>query len=536
MLAKVERGLLAVKAVGYEQIELLESMSPVNAKASESGGIVFVLRNSDDVLGTLWEHGLDFRGKASFYGWKPPMIEGKYQAMPHQLDTAAFLTIHRRAYVTSTMRTGKTGAVIMALEYLRRTDPGAALIIAPLSVMGGVWETALLSMTTGGVAALRGSKGDRLRLLRSGSPAYYIINYDGVEIVEPELAAMVKSGRLTKIVIDELTHYGNPSSKRFKALYRIINKGSPRVWGLTGTPAADTMAVFGYAKMVNPSKLPASTRTGWQHLVQVKSGINAWDWRDRREAPDIVARTLQPNIRFVKDDVLPDLPPVTTARETVEMSAEQKVAYQQLRDLSMTIIKSGEVLKAEHKTALIHKLFQISQGTVKEGEGGVVKLDSSPRLRRILEIISRSSRKTVIFGAYVGANDDLVKRLRESGLSVEKIDGSVTGLSRDKIFKKFQSDGPPRVLVAHAKTTAYGVDLASADQIIFNGPMMSGLHTYLQAIERLSSGKQKAPKVSIFHVVSTSEESRFQRNLDAGARMADAVADVFKIFIGGWHG
>ena len=49
-----------------------------------------------------------------------PKIEGKYIPFRHQAITASFLTLYHRSYVLSEPRLGKTGSLILAIDYLQR--------------------------------------------------------------------------------------------------------------------------------------------------------------------------------------------------------------------------------------------------------------------------------------------------------------------------------------------------------------------------------------------------------------------------------
>lgn len=68
-----------------------------------------------------------------------PLVEGKYPMMAHQRRTAAFMSLFGRGYILSEPRTGKTGAAIIALDYLQRIHAitGGVLIITTLTTMHG---------------------------------------------------------------------------------------------------------------------------------------------------------------------------------------------------------------------------------------------------------------------------------------------------------------------------------------------------------------------------------------------------------------
>jgi SNF2 family DNA or RNA helicase len=531
-------GYLAAYSPDPVECSWLKNLGPV-ASVPFQDSEAYTFKATEPVLSELWWKGFDFRQIAPFYQWKQrPLIEGKYQPYPEQLDIAAFLTLHNKAYVTSTMRTGKTGGVVLALEYKRLTsDPGVTLVVCPVTVMELVWAKTLRGMSKAQVAILRGSRADRLRQLGEGNPTkYLVINYDGLEVIRDELTATIKRGEITKVVIDEMTAYGNTQTKRWKTANAMFNGMTqvPTIWGLTGTPGADPEAVYGYAKLVNPGQMSYKSLTAWRNAVYYYWGSEPWQRGVRSGAEDLIKRTLQPNIRFVKEEVLPDLPGVSVEHLYVELTSDQREAYELLKVTGRALVEQAKVIKvikADQKAIILQKLFQISLGHVRADNGQVAVLNAQPRLDMLEKLIKSSANKTVIFGAYINVNEAVTKHLRNRGISAAKVDGTVTGKARDKIFHDFQNNKEPHVLVVHPITTAYGTELSRADKIIFNGPMLSGLHVYLQAIERLSSQKQRASIIKIYNLFGTKEEEIFQSKMNGKASWANCVADSFKQFI-----
>ena len=83
-------------------------------------------------------------------------------------------------------------------------------------------------------------------------------------------------------------------------------------------------------------------------------------------------------------------------------------------------------------------------------------------------------------------------------------------------------------MICHPRTTAFGVELAAADTMIFNGPPISGSFIYGQAVERLSSIKQQAASIQIIQVTATSEERQFFKGLDSCLKEGEIIANMFK--------
>jgi hypothetical protein len=357
------------------------------------------------------------------------------------------------------------------------------------------------------------------------------MNYDALKHREKPLSKMRANGRITTGVIDDLSHYGNTRTARWKAADGLFNPRSGRapeyVWALTGTPGADVMAVYGFANLVNPKAMPWKTYDGWQVSLRYKWGRENWQWRDRASAPETVRQVLQPNIRYNKEDVLKDLPPVTRTRLEAELTDEQSDMFATLK-LEMTALTAGgEKVKADRKAALISKLFQVAAGGVIT-DSGLSAVDASPRNEMILGLVRDNPRKTVIFCAFRGVVDLLAEYLTKNDVPTVKVHGDVTGRTRDKAFESFQNSDKYKAMVAHPVTTAYGTELSAADQLIINGPLLSGSHTYMQGLERLSSSRQKSDRVSIVEVVASKEEAMFFNTLDYRVGQADAVSRLFE--------
>ena len=460
-----------------------------------------------------------------------PKVEGRYDPMRHQLMTAAFVTMNPKCYVLSDPRTGKTGSLVLAMHYLqqKRIVSGAWLIVATVTTMRSVWQQSIEATLPKSVTAVAHIDSRESALFTPGAN-FIVTNYDSPRLSTDAFTYAVQKGFIGGVVLDELTHVGNPESLRHKALFRIIQGTKlDRVVGITGSPADNTDAVYGMAHMVNPVKLPCKTLGTWKYMTSYKPDPEKPYRVTRAETPKIIHNTLQPAIRFKKQDIL-DLPPVLTQTRDCKLSTQQESVYKALRKQAVALAESGEVITASNGGVLFGKLMQVALGVANTEDGNTVYLDNTPRIQVILDAISETNRKVVIMCCYTAAIDDLSVKLRKAGLSTEVIDGRASGPKRDKILKAFQTADDPRVLVCHPTTTAYGVELAAADTLIFNGAPPLGGFIYAQALERLSSAKQKAESIQVIRVVSTYEERRMFSKLDGGKQLSGFVNELFELY------
>ena len=137
----------------------------------------------------------------SKYSWT-----GRHKPFEHQKDTAAFLTLNKRAFCFNEQGTGKTASAIWASDYLLKEGKiNRVLVICPLSIMDSAWRADLFTFAMHRtVDVAYGAANKRKKVINQGAE-YVIINYDGVEIVADEIA----NGGFDLIIADEATHYKN---------------------------------------------------------------------------------------------------------------------------------------------------------------------------------------------------------------------------------------------------------------------------------------------------------------------------------------
>jgi SNF2 family DNA or RNA helicase len=303
--------------------------------------------------------------------------------------------------------------------------------------------------------------------------------------------------------------YKSVTTNRWKSLNRII-KPTTFLWMMTGTPAAQSpLDAYGLARLVNPAAVPRYF-TAWRDKVMNK--ITSFKWAAKPEASTLVHEALQPAIRFTKSQCL-DLPPVITVTRNVPLTAQQQKYYKMLKD-RMLVEAAGETITAINAAAGINKLLQISAGAAYTDTKEVIEFDCAPRLAVLDEVLAETDRKVIVFAPYRHSIDTISAHLSKHGVVLEQIHGDVPAAKRGLIFKRFQEQQDPRVLVVQPQSAAHGVTLTAADTIVFWGPVMS-VETYMQCCARADRMGQDSSKVLIVHIQGSDIERRmFSRLMD----------------------
>jgi SNF2 family DNA or RNA helicase len=430
------------------------------------------------------------------YNWP-----GRYIPMAHQIETAAFLTLHRRAFCFNEPGTGKTLSALWAADYLmKRGDVRRVLILCPLSIMHSAWMGDINNsvMHRSAVVAHHSSAMRRVELVQ-GDYELVIANYEGLNLIANEVRA---DGRFDLVIVDEANAYKNPSTQRWKSLASIIQPHT-YLWMMTGTPASQSpVDAYGLAKLVNPSGVPKFA-SAWRDKVMNK--ITQFKWAPKPEAKQLVHEALQPAIRFTKEQCL-DLPPVVTVTREVPLSPQQTKYYKLLKE-QMLFQTAGETISAVNAGVAVSKLLQISCGAAYTDDKETVEFDASPRLKVLMEAIEETDRKVIIFAMFRSSIDTISTYLTKQGVPNAQIHGDVNATRRGQIINDFQNTSNIRVLVMQPQATAHGITLTAANTVVFYGPLMS-VEMYLQCIARADRKGQNADKVTVIHIQSSPIEVR----------------------------
>ncbi|WP_288074720.1 DEAD/DEAH box helicase [Pseudomonas sp.] len=453
--------------------------------------------------------------------WREPSPDGfKYCFMV----PSTFLLLRRNGCIFATGNTGKTLSATWAADYLmQQRIVNKCLIACTRSTMHSAWGNEVKAHFFGRRKAvvLQGSKARRLKLLEEDAD-FYIINHDGLKVIQAELAQRTD---INLWVLDEAAEFKNAQSDRHKTFAKLVRQ-TDWMWMLTGTPCSkDPTDVWGLAKLLGSKKIPHYFSAFKNDLMQQ---ITQYKWVPKPGAFEKAYEVLSPSIRFKKSDCL-DLPPVTFSMLMADMSAEQKKAYETMRQNLVVDVKGVEITAAHAATKML-KLLQISLGAVYDEYGEGYMLDASPRLQVVDELIEESSRNVIVFVPFTKCLDLVANHIRSKGYTVDTVDGRVGDTARKKIFDDFQNDPGRRVLVAHPKTAAHGLTLTRADLTIWYGPIMD-LGIFEQANNRMDRPGQKHA-MTVACIAANALELELYSALKNKQTMQNTILAMFKNELG----
>lgn len=430
--------------------------------------------------------------------------------------TCKLLSESAHAYVLNHMGTGKTKTALWAWDFLNKAGlTKKLLVVAPLSTLHFVWAREVFGTLPGRkVQVLHGSKQDRLDRLATDADIY-VINHDGLRVVVNELYTRPD---ITCLVIDELAVYRNNSDRS-----KLMRKFATRfqiVWGMTGAPMPNEPTdVWAQAKIVTPNTVP-KYQSHARDILMTKKG--PYTWVPKPDAVEKAFKMLQPSVRYGLDDVT-ELPQLTSRVFDVDLSPQQKQVYEKVRTELATMV-SGEQITALNAGAAMNKLLQIAGGWVYSKAPDFVRLDASPRVAGLIDLVQSAERKVLCAVPYRHAIEGLgaiFTRLKV-GFDFCMVHGNTTG--RENLFHLFQNSDKFKLMLAHPGTVHHGLTLTAADTTIWYLPVPS-LDIYDQFNARFRRIGQ-THKQQLIHMQATPIEKKLYSLLAKKARVQDMLLQL----------
>ena len=279
-------------------------------------------------------------------------------------------------------------------------------------------------------------------------------------------------GHETMIAVDESTLIKNPQAKRTRNLLSLSREASyKRI--LTGFPVTKTpLDLYAQCAFLNPLLLGFKSYYAFKARYAItkmrRMGHNSFQEVVGYHRMDELQGMLKEfSARYTKDKCL-DLPEKVYMQRNVELSEEQKKAYEQMRKEALMII-ADEVYTTQTVLTQLMRLQQIVAGSLRAPSGEVQVLKNN-RIGETLNILEEISGKAVVFAVFQTDIEQLTRKIAEvyGDDSVASYYGKTSQKDREAILDNFQDpDHPLRFFVSNPHTGGRGLTLTAASHMIF---------------------------------------------------------------------
>lgn len=435
----------------------------------------------------------------TYYSYPAPAGEHAFSV---QRITGNLLSANPRAYVLNDMGTGKTRTALWTWDFLNTHGYAKRLlIVAPRSTLTITWmRECFATLPFRKAVVLYGTKAKRLERLTDPLADIFIINHDGLRVIDKELAARTD---IDVLVLDELATYRN-KNPRSEHVRRFVDRFA-FVWGMTGSPMPNgPMDVWQQCRIVTPHTVPKYKTHARDMLM---NRVNEYLWVPKQDAVKLAYSWMQPAVRFNLDDVV-ELPETIARFVDIPMGPQQAHVYKNLANDFVAAVHN-KTITAMNAGVAMSKLMQISSGWVYTTEEGSVKLDNDERLETLANFIMEAPKKVLVFCAFKITVAGISEYLTKQNIEHACVHGDVGDAARDRIFNAFQNSEKYKVIVAHPGCMSHGLTLTAADTVIWFGPILS-YDNYDQANARIRRIGQKH-RQQIVHLQSSPVERKIYK-------------------------
>ena len=418
----------------------------------------------------------------------------------HQVMAMRFLRDHDHCALLLDMGLGKTVCSLsVAKELLDDFKIEKILVIAPKRVAEDTWTRECDKwdhLKELKVVKVLGSSNNRQQALDSQADVY-VINRENVQWLVDQCKGVWP---FDLVIIDELSSFKNPQSKRFKMLRRVI-KQSSYVWGLTGTPAsngymdlwAEMFLIDGGERL---GKFIGSYRQRFFYAAAHR-GYVVFEYKLRPGAKERIDSLLSDIcLSMSKEDWL-QLPDIIYNDVHVKMTSAERKLYDKLqRDRVLPLLGNklasiedmSSAVLGETAAVLSGKLLQMANGSVYDDDGNVFHVHDQ-KLDALNEIVE-SSQGTPLLVFYSYRHD--LDRIKAKFPEAVELKGSAD-------IDKWNAGEIP-MLLCHPASAGYGLNLQEGSHIMVWFGLPWSLENYQQSIARLHRQGQEHP-VICHHII-----------------------------------
>jgi len=430
-------------------------------------------------------------------------------AWAHQTEALEFIADKLGAMLAMDMGTGKSRVIV---DLIARKGYAKVLILAPLSVVQGVWPGEFAKHAPGllHVLPLVGQSTKKrqelaAKALDAGRPTAVVMNYDAIWRKPFGDWAMKQDWDL--LVMDESHRIKAPGGVASRYCSRLSDRVRHRV-ALTGTPMSHSpLDIYAQYRALD-KKIYGTSFARFRARYAVMGGFNRMQVVGYQRESELRNLFYSRAYRVESADVL-DLPSTLSVNLMCELGREGQRLYSAMADEFIADLAGGRITASNALSRLL-RLQQITSGYGRLEDGTDVEIDTAKA--KVLEDILTDIGKepVVVFTRFIHDLDVVHRTAAKVGIPSYEVSGR----------RKDLSEWTSGVLAVQIQAGGLGLDLTMARYAVYYSLGFS-LGDYSQSMARLHRPGQTHP-VEYIHILASGTVD--ETVMDALARR-EAVID-----------
>ena len=403
-----------------------------------------------------------------------------------------FIIKNKKCGLFLDMGLGKTVTSLTAIDILMNDylDVGKVLVIAPKNVAENTWTDEIQKwdhLRWLKVKCISGTAVKRRKALDEEADIYTISRDNVVWLVDE----LKKDWKFDTLIIDELSSFKNPSSKRFKKL-KTVTPFFDRVIGLTGTPAPNSyMDLWSQIYLLDRGERLGKNITAFrrQFFNAYSRGMYVeYELKEgaKEKIDDLISDIC---VSMKSKDYLKDLKEPIIIDYKVKLDNKEFKLYRDMAKEAVAEVTENDKVVALSAAVVTNKLLQMANGTVYGDDKKPFKIHER-KLETLDDILEQAQNENIlVFYNFQSDLENILSKFPEA----KKFEGS-------EDIRNWNS-GKIKMLLLHPASAGHGLNLQQGGSIIVWYGLTWSLELYLQANARLVRQGQKEV-VRIYRLVT----------------------------------
>ena len=403
-----------------------------------------------------------------------------------------FIIKNKKCGLFLDMGLGKTVTSLTAIDILMNDyfDIGKVLVIAPKNVAENTWtdEVQKWEHLRGlKVKCISGTAVKRRKALDEEADIYTVSRDNVVWLVDE----LKKDWKFDTLIIDELSSFKNPSSKRFKKL-KTVTPFFDRVIGLTGTPAPNSyMDLWSQIYLLDRGERLGKNITAFRRqffnaysrgmYVEYELKEGAKEKIDDLISDICVSMKAKEYLKDLKEPIIIDY--------KVKLDNKEFKLYRDMAKEAVADVTENDKVVALSAAVVTNKLLQMANGTVYGDDKKTFKIHER-KLEALDDILEQAQNENIlVFYNFQSDLENILSKFPEA----KKFEGG-------EDIRNWNS-GKIKMLLLHPASAGHGLNLQQGGSLIVWYGLTWSLELYLQANARLVRQGQKEV-VRIYRLVT----------------------------------
>jgi SNF2 family DNA or RNA helicase len=406
----------------------------------------------------------------------------------YQNKAIRYILKERRCMLALEMGLGKSVSTLTAIsDMLDGFTAQRVLVIAPLRVANSVWaqETRRWAhLNHLAVSVCTGSDKAR-RAALCVSADIYVINRENVPWLVENYG---RAWDFDVVIVDESSSFKNASSKRFKALRKMLPHIESMIL-LTGTPSPNGLLdLWAQMYLIDFGERLGRTITGYKSRF-FEPDYFGRKFELRNGSAEKIHRLVSDKVIHMSADDYLNMPARIDLSEVVDLG-KAIVPYKDFERTMLAELDDGKEVEASTAAVLANKLMQYANGALYTDAHGSWTETHAQKLDALAEIVEDNPGENMLVAYnYKSDLERLLKRFPNARV-LDKKQSTIDAWNRGEI----------EMLLAHPASAGHGLNLQGGGALCIWFGLNWSLELYQQFNARLHRQGQTRP-VRVVHIV-----------------------------------